>query len=65
MDEKGSGPEGRITEADLEVRKEVKGHSPRVEVGVDYYKDLLATPAVRDYANELKVDISSVKVVSY
>ena len=64
---RGTGPEGRVTKADVDSFKAGGGiqkrrHPPRIEIGVDMYEDLLATPAVRSLAEEQGVDINQVKV---
>ncbi len=62
----GTGPDGRVTKQDVDSFKQhpqpAKSHGPRIEVGVDYYEDLLATPSVRSFATDNNVDISQVKV---
>lgn len=59
----GSGADGRVTKEDVENFMNKGGapsHSPHIEVGVDIYQDLLATPAVRSFAKEHGVDINQV-----
>lgn len=64
----GTGAEGRVTKQDVDNFKPgqqtQKPHSPRIEIGVDMYQDMLATPAVRSFATDNRVDISQVKVLS-
>jgi len=57
----GTGPEGRVTREDIDAFSKGDSHSPRIEVGVDYYKDMLASPAVRSFAKEQGVDINQIK----